>query len=171
MFNFLRPDARATLWRWRDVIGAGIVILLGFWWLEVANGLVRWLGYMAILLGATWAYAGFQRALFRQGAGGPGIVSVIERKLAYFGPLTGGTFDLADITSLSLDPTAKPAHWIVTGPNLQTLEIPVNAAGADALFDAFATLPGIRTQKLLDAQTRTPDARIVIWQRNAHLLH
>jgi len=145
---FLRPEARATLWRWRDVIGAAIIILLGLWWLGIANGVVRWLG-----------------------AGGPGIVSVIERKLAYFGPLTGGTFDLEDITSLSLDPTAKPAHWVVTGPNLQTLEIPVNAAGSDALFDAFATLPGIRTQKLLDALEHTPDARIVIWQRSARLLH
>jgi len=171
MSDFLRPAARATLWRWRDVIGAVIVILLGLWWLGVAHGAVRWLGYVTILLGAVWAFAGVQRARFRQDGGGPGIVSIIERKLAYFGPLTGGTFDLDDITALVLDPTSKPPHWIITGPNLQTLEIPVNAAGSEALFDAFASLPGIRTQKLLDALERTPDARIVIWQRSAHLLH
>jgi len=91
MSDFLRPAARATLWRWRDVIGAVIVILLGLWWLGVAHGAVRWLGYVTIL--------------------------------------------------------------------------------SEALFDAFASLPGIRTQKLLDALERTPDARIVIWQRSAHLLH
>lgn len=171
MSDFLRPAARATLWRWRDVIAACIVIVLGLWWLGVSNGVVRWLGYLAVLLGAVWAYAGFQRARFRQGTGGPGIVSVVERKLAYFGPLTGGTFDLQEITALVLDTASAPPHWIVTGPNLQTLEIPVNATGSEVLFDAFATLPGIRTQKLLDALERTQDARIVIWQRSAHLLH
>jgi len=69
MSEFLRPAARATLWRWRDVIGAAIVILLGLWWLGVANGVVRWLGYIVILIGATWAYAGVQRARFRQCCG------------------------------------------------------------------------------------------------------
>jgi len=171
MYDFLRPAARATLWRWRDVIGAVVVILLGLWWIAIANGVVAWLGYVVVLLGAMWAFAGVQRARFRQGAGGPGIVSVIERKLAYFGPLTGGTFDLDDVTALALDPTGKPPHWVITGPNLQTLEIPITAQGAEVLFDVFATFPGIRTQKLLDALERTPDARIVIWQRTATLLH
>ena len=43
--------------------------------------------------------------------------------------------------------------------------IPVNAAGADALFDAFATLPGLRTERMLSELSEDGRAAVVIWER------
>ena len=54
--------------------------------------------------------------------------------------------------------------------------IPVNAAGADALFDAFSKLPGLRTERMLSELRAQRGHAVVIWERTplrpAHaLLH
>jgi hypothetical protein len=49
--------------------------------------------------------------------------------------------------------------------------IPINAAGAEDLFDVFAALPGIKTNTVLDELSRTPDARVIVWSRDKPLLH
>ncbi|MBQ1203430.1 MAG: ABC transporter permease, partial [Loktanella sp.] len=47
-------------------------------------------------------------------------------------------------TELTLDPTSHPdPSWILSGVGGQRIAIPINAAGADDLFDVFAALPGI----------------------------
>ena len=45
------------------------------------------------------------------------------------------------------------------------LHIPVNAEGAEALFDAFAALPGLRTEHMLAQMQRLPAFPTVIWQK------
>lgn len=172
MADFFRPEARAFLWRWRDVIGAFVIFAMGLWWATDGIGLVRWLGAILIGLGAVLVYTGTQRARFRQGADGPGVVQIVERRIGYFGPLTGGALDLDDLTMLELDGTARPdPHWILTGVEHNRVAIPVTAKGAELLFDAFACLPGIRTEKMLTVLERTPDQRIVIWRKTQPLLH
>ena len=171
MSGFLRPEARAALWRWREVLFAAVVALVGLW-LAQSFGVVRWIGWTLVALGAALAVAGVQRARFRQEGRGPGIVAVDEGRLVYMGPLTGGAMDIADLTTLELEPQAIPApHWILSGAGGQRLEIPVNAENAEELFDVFATLPGIRTREMLDVLSRTPDARVTVWQRDRPLLH
>ena len=171
MRSFLRPEARNALWRWREVLFAGAVALIGLW-LAQSFGVVRWIGWALVALGAALAVAGVQRARFRQAGQGPGIVAVDEGRLVYMGPLTGGAMDIADLIRLELEPQALPAaHWILSGAGGQRLEIPVNAENAEELFDVFATLPGIRTGAMLDALSRTPDVRVTVWQRERPLLH
>lgn len=166
MADFLRPEARAALWRWREALTGAGVIAFGFWWGVGAASLVQWIGWAVVVLGVALALAGIQRARFRTGAGGPGIVQVDERRLSYFGPLTGGIIDMDDLIRLELDPQALPApHWILSGQGGQRIAIPINANGADALFDLFASLPGIRTAQMLAAMEHAPKARITIWDR------
>ncbi|MEJ6396861.1 hypothetical protein [Yoonia sp. 208BN28-4] len=172
MAEFIRPEARAVLWRWRDVIVALLIVAIGLWWAIGSFGIVRWLGILMIVLGAVLVFTGTQRARFRQGAGGPGVVQIVERRIGYFGPLTGGALDLDDLTVLELDPDAHPdPHWILTGVENNRVAIPVTAKGAEALFDAFASLPGIRTETMLSVLERTPDQRVVIWRKTQPLLH
>jgi len=172
MSDFLRPEARATLWRFRDVIGAAIMIMVGLWWSATFYSPVRWIGWAIIGLGAVWATAAFQRLRFAQDGEGPGVVKVVERRLAYFGPLTGGVMEMDDAAKLELEPQAYPAaHWVLTSLTGDRLEIPVNAEGADVLFDLFASLPGIETSKMLATLNDTPDQRVVIWQLTKPLLH
>ena len=172
MAEFLRPEARATLWRWRDVLAGAVVALLGAWWLMTFFSPVQWIGWAILGGGLLMTFAGLQRAVFRRGVDGPGIVQVIERRVAYFGPLTGGVMDLEDIVRLALEPEAYPApHWILSDAKGRTVEIPITAQGAELLFDAFATLPGIRTTKMLDSLQRPPSRRVVIWSAPQPLLH
>ncbi len=170
--GFLRPAARAALWRWREVLFAAGLAALGAWWALGSFGVVRWIGVTLVVLAVAIAAAGVQRARFRQDGRGPGVVVLDERRLVYMGPLTGGAMDVADLTRLELEPEARPSpHWILTGIGGQGLAIPVNAEGAEALFDVFAALPGIRSQAVLDVLERTPGARVTVWEKVRTVLH
>jgi hypothetical protein len=171
MADFFRPEAKALIWRFRDVWGALSVLGLGIWWAITGLGFVQWLGFAIAALGAMLLVAGVQRGRFRQGSDGPGIVQITERRLAYFGPLDGGVMDINDLSRLSFDPTGHPApYWILTGPEEGDIAIPTTATGAEALFDAFSSLPGIQTEKMLGVLSDPPDHRVVIWSRPVHLL-
>ena len=172
MADFLRPEAKAQLWRFRDVIAGAGVALLGLYWGMTRFGILSWIGWLMLVGGAVWTLGGFQRALFRQGEDGPGVVQIRERRLAYFGPLDGGVLDVDDLMHLEIDPTSYPSPcWILTGRDGQRLSIPVDAAGAEDLFDVFAGLPNIKTATVLDVLSRTPAARVTVWQRVRPVLH
>ena len=172
MSDFMRPEARALLWRWREVLYAGGIALFGLWWVWGGIGIVKWIGLIILAIAAILALAGIQRGRFRQSGKGPGVVQVAERRLAYFGPLEGGTMDIADLTRLDLDPTSYPTpSWRLTGIGGQSLAIPVNADGAEALFDLFGSLEGIQTEAMLDVLSHTPSVRVQVWAKTTPLLH
>jgi hypothetical protein len=171
MAGFIRPEARAALWRWREVLAALLLAVVGLWWGLTSFGLLMWLGWAMCGGGAVLAFIGVQRVRFAR-SGGIGVVTVDERRVAYFGPLTGGVVDLDDLARLEIEPEAYPApHWILTGQDGTRVEIPVDATGSDVLFDAFAALPGLRTGVIVDVLSRTPAARTVLWAREMRQLH
>ena len=163
--SFIRPAARASLWRWREALAGAGALALGLWWLLGTTGLMPFVGGALALAGAALGLAGLQRARFRAGAGGPGVVRVDEGQIAYFGPLTGGVVALSEITALGLDPTGRPAHWVLSQPGQPDLHIPLNSEGAEALFDAFAALPGLRTEQMLAAMRARGGGPVTLWRR------
>ena len=172
MVEFLRPEVRAMAWRYRDMLLGLAVLALGLFWGLRSYGVLQWIGYGLIAFGGIWAVAGLQRGRFRQDDAGPGVVQIRERRLAYFGPLDGGVMDVADLTMLEIDPTSHPTpSWVLTGVGQQRIAIPINAKGAEDLFDVFAALPNIQTNTVLDVLSRTPDARVTVWSRTKPLLH
>lgn len=163
--SFIRPEAKAGLWRWREVIFGALLFVWGLWWVFGPGGLLAVPGIALGAGGVALAVIGAQRARFRGPGGGAGAVEVDEGKITYFGPLTGGAVALRELERLSLDARATPPHWRLDQPGREALLIPVNAAGSDALFDAFASLPGLRTERMLsELQTRKANA-VVIWER------
>jgi hypothetical protein len=66
---------------------------------------------------------------------------------------------------LSLDRGAYPAHWKLEQPGQDAVLIPVDAAGSEALFDAFAALPGLRTERMLAELADDKTLSVVIWER------
>jgi len=169
MKDFLRPEARAFVWRWREVFGGALVALLGLWWILGPGLLLGYIGYLLLAAGCVFIWLGIQRTRFRGPDGGAGAVQVDEGQITYFGPLTGGTVALRELQRLSLERSLFPAHWKLDQHGQPPLLIPVNAAGSEALFDAFATLPGLRTERML-AELNAPydkvkPAGIVIWQK------
>ncbi len=164
--GFLRPEAIATLTRWRAVLLSLAVVMLGLWWALLGAGIVIWIGGAIALAGGGFLLAALQRLRFGGGMNGPGVVRVDEAAIAYFGPLTGGAVSLNEISSLILDRSGRPAHWVLAQPGQPDLFIPLSAAGSEALFDAFATLPGIRTERMLSEMQRPGRDRVTIWQRH-----
>ena len=172
MTTFLRPQARYTMWRWREALYGAAIALLGLWWAIKGVLLVQTLGMVVAAIGALFIVAGLQRGRFRQAGDGPGVVQVAERRITYFGPLGGGGIDISDLTMLTIDPTAKSAaHWILSSPMQRDIAVPVNAAGADALFDAFGALSGLDTQVLLHTLNNLPTTQKVVWAKTPALIH
>lgn len=163
--SFIRPQARAAIARWREALIGSSIATLGIYWVLGPGRLLGWVGWLLIIAGAALVVVGLQRARFRTGTDGAGVVQVDEGQITYFGPLTGGTIAICDLTLISLDPTMTPAHWVLEQPTQVPLFIPVNATGVDALFDVFATLPGLRTQTMLSALSSPGKIPRIIWQR------
>ncbi|WP_136636966.1 hypothetical protein [Pseudooceanicola onchidii] len=167
MTDLIRPELRAWIARWHEaLIGLG-VMALGLYWALTSWGLLAWLGWGLAALGPVMAFAGVQRGRFRTGSGGPGVVTVDEGQVAYFGPLTGGAVALSELTRLSLDGESAPPCWVLDQPGQPALQVPLNAEGADALFDVFAALPGIKTDRMLEEMRRSDmPRRVVIWEKS-----
>ena len=163
--SFIRPEARAALMRWRGVIASLALALLGLFWVLDGHGLIRIAGWVLLALGAVLAVVSWQRTRFGSGGGGPGVVQVDEGQITYMGPLTGGAVAARDLERLTLDPTTHPAHWVLLQPGQPPLHIPVNAEGGEALFDVFATLPGLRTERMLAQLQGRSLHPVVIWER------
>ena len=169
--SFIRPEAARALHQWREVlIGAG-GIALALWWMLGPGGILAWVGGAVGIAGAALIVISVQRARFRSGSGGPGVVQVDEGRIVYFGPLTGGAVDLSEMTALHLDPSAHPAHWTLYQPGNPPLLIPLTAEGADQLFDVFATLPGLRTGRLLSAVQTHDGQPVAVWENIPNRLH
>lgn len=165
MNGFLRPEVAALLYRWREVIGALAVILLGLWIAARPGLIVQGFGYVLAALALLALIPAVRRARFVTAGEGPGVVQVVEGRILYMGPQTGGAVSLADLTSLAIrrDHTGAAA-WILSEPG-QMLIVPVDAAGADALFDAFTALPGLGGQRLLAARRGTRMGEQLLWRR------
>ena len=163
--TFFRPEAQAALWRWREgIVGLGVA-LLGIGLVSGPGFLLAVPGYAFLLGGLVLIWMGIQRGRFRGAGGGAGAVQIDEGQVTYFGPLTGGMVALREMDSLVLEGAMFPPHWRLAQEGQPPLLIPVNAAGADALFDAFATLPGLKTERMLTMLKTNPHQAVLIWQR------
>ena len=165
--SFIRPEAKEALWRWREVLAAAGLAALGLWWVVSGYGLLAAVGWAMTALAGAVAVIGVQRARFRMDGGGPGYVTVDEGQITYFGPFTCGVVAVSEIERVTLDPGAKPSHWVLQQDGRPPLRIPVNAAGAEALFDVFAALPGLRTERMLAELNRRGPHPVVIWERRS----
>lgn len=163
--GFIRAEAQQTLMRFREALIGGAFAILGLLLTLNGRGLAVWVGVIICIGASALIFAGIQRARFRNEAGGAGVVKVVEGAVSYFGPFTGGIVSIREIQRLTLDPRHRPAHWVMEQLGQDPLLIPVDAEGADALFDAFEGLEGINTERMLRFMRQPPDQPVVIWQR------
>lgn len=165
MTGFLRPEATRTLARWQGVLIGGAIFAAGSLVALTGYGIIFWLGCVIAMIGAASLFAAAQRMRFAAGSGGPGVVQIDEGAIGYFGPLGGGVIARSEMTGLTLDRTGKPAHWVLSQPGQEDVLIPLTAANADALFDVFAALPGMKTERMLTEMRRNDRGRSLLWQR------
>jgi hypothetical protein len=162
--NFIRPELMAAATRWREVIVALALAALGLWTAAQGGYLLTPLGLALLALGAGWVLTAWRRLRFQQDGEAPGIVRVTEAQIAYYGPRVGGFIGLPDLAELRLLTLRGRRIWKLKQGDGQLLHIPVESDGAEALFDAFATLPGIDMAALvaaLGSDTAPSDSRVI----------
>jgi hypothetical protein len=162
--SMLRPEVSALLTRWREVIAAGCTALVGVWLTALGGYFLVAIGVVMILIAAAWGLIALRRLQFFRDVSAPGIVEVDEGQLGYFGPSFGGVLALDDLVELRLSDLHNTRQWRLKTRAGEVLLIPTTATGAEKLFDAFATLPGIDMTAVTVALNRGA-ATLPIWQR------
>jgi hypothetical protein len=161
----IRPELRRAARRWREALAGAGLAACGAAAAAGSGGLLAAAGWLALAAGIGLGIVGIQRGRFRRPGTGPGVVQVVEGQVAYFGPYAGGTVALPALLRIDLDPgDGTGPVWILTAAGQAPLAIPAGALGADALFDAFATLEGLGTERMLAALARPGTVRRAVWQ-------
>ncbi len=166
--TLLRPEALATLARWREVLVAAIVALTALWLFRLGGYILAPLGVVLGLAALGWGVIALRRMRFARAVAAPGLVEVDEGQIGYFGAGLGigGYVALRDLTEIRLLSLRGALYWRLKQTDGQAILIPVAAAGAGALYDAFATLPGIDMGRLTAALDQHHPAQS-LWQRPA----
>lgn len=162
--SFVRPELSAAAWRLREVIVGAVVAGLGLWTASLGGWLLTPFGFALLALGTGWALTAWRRLRFQQDGEAPGLVRVTEAQIAYFGLRTGGFVGLPDLSEIRLLTLRGRRIWKLKQGDGQILHIPVEAQGAEALFDAFASLPGIDMAAILAAlgtDAAPSDSRVI----------
>lgn len=164
--EFVRPEVLAGLRRWSEVIAALAVAALGLRIALQPGVVVQGFGWVLVFGGLMAVIPAVRRARFAATGEDPGVVSVDERRVIYMGPTHGGAVALDDLEALSLrrEDNGRAAWVLVEGTQL--LVIPVDASGADALFDAFTALPGLTPHRVLSARDSAKVGTKRLWSRS-----
>lgn len=147
----IRPEIAQGLWRAREVLAGGLVAALGVWAAAQGGYLLVPAGLALAGLGAAWTVTSWRRMRFAQATLAPGVVEIDEAQIGYLGPGVGGYVAIPDLAEVRLITMRGRRLWQLRQSDGQALLIPVDASGAERLFDAFASLPGIDTAALVAA--------------------
>jgi hypothetical protein len=175
--SFLRPEAKATLQRLAEPATAAATLAIGLWVATRGGWFLAAVGLGLAAMAAGWAVLALRRLRFQAGDAAPGMVEVDEGRITYLGPKLGGSVGLPDLIEIRILTLRGRSVWRLKQADGQVLLVPLDAAGAAALFDAFAALPGLTSAALvaaLDApgsggpglvSATKPQDRLV-WQRS-----
>lgn len=139
----IRPELAARLAPWRAAAAAAALAAFGIW-------MATWGGYVFLPLGLTIAAAGagwwvveWRHLRLSGRADGPGLVELDEGAVRYYAARgIGGEVALREVAEIRVLRLNGRGHWRLRTRGGEALLIPVDAAGAGVLADAFAALPG-----------------------------
>ena len=160
--SVLRPERAAALAKRREVLvwaaALGLGAALALRGLVLGAPLVLVAGLALGLVGAALLRGALLRARLADEGPGPGLVTIDEGRIAFFGPTGGGFVDLG--TLVAVDVVAGPGGraWALAAADGTRLVVPFGAVGAAGLPDALAALPG------LDLAAAGPGP---VWRRDA----
>ena len=145
----IRPEITETALRYREALGAGVVVLVGLWLMSLGGYVLVPLGAIVAAIGAILTLTAFRRARFAQTVAAPGVVELDERQVSYLAPELGGFISLDELVEIRLLSMRGRRMWRLKQSDGQALLIPVDAEGAQKLFDVFTSLPGMDTAELV----------------------
>jgi hypothetical protein len=165
--SFIRKDLSGPLKQWREPLIWTVLVLTGLalLWRGMARD-AAWLllpGGAAVVTGLLVLPGAVGRARLRALPPGEGLLELDERRIAYFGPLSGGVLDLETITRVEVVAGISPV-WRLSGKAGNVLDIPFAARGAERLPDALSALPGIAIAAGISAIDDPTGRSRIIWQ-------
>lgn len=147
----IRPEVFALIRRAQELVWAAGVVGIGGWLIWLGGYLLVPVGGGVMALGAAFGIMAWRRMRFAQDTLAPGVVEVDEGQIGYLGPTIGGYVSLPELAEVRLITMRGRRLWRLKQNDGQTILIPVDAAGAERLFDAFASLPGMDSAALVAA--------------------
>lgn len=163
----IRPELLKRARRWTEPLVALLGAITGLWMAGWGGWFFAGLGLLLCFAGLAWLLAALRRLPFRRDSKGPGLVEIDEGAIRYYGArLLGGEIALRDLTEIRLLTLQGRPHWRLKSADAQALLIPLDAAGAATLADAFAALPGIRMGEISSALQHPHDAGRTLWVRS-----
>lgn len=174
--SFVRPELLVALSRAREVVLGLALASAGGWLLWLGGYFFVPLGLVVVVISLSWAVLSWRRLQFGQVGDAPGVVEVDEGQIAYYGPQVGGSVGLPELVEIRLIMMRGRRLWRLKQADGLAILIPVEASGAERLFDAFAALPGMDTAGLIAAlnplgqsegRALAVDAEMrLVWKRN-----
>ena len=162
----IRPEILVALQRWREVLASLAAALAGLWIASLGGPLLVVIGAIVIVAALALALLAWRRMRFRLDVDAPGVVEIDESRVSYMGPLMGGSVSLAELVEVDvIDVAAGRRCWRLHQQDGQALLIPLAAAGADTLYDHFATLPGADPQAFFAALDGDVTTARTVWKR------
>ncbi len=149
--SFVRDDVLRLASRWREALIGAAIAAVGGWMVWLGGYFFVPLGGLLLAIGAGWVVLALRRMRFGQPGDAPGVVEVDEGQISYFGPVLGGSVGLPELVDIRVLTLHGRRVWRLKQADGQTILIPVEAEGADRLFDAFSALPGMDTAALVAA--------------------
>lgn len=153
--SFFRPQALSALNQYREVLLAALFAAFGLWIAGWGGPFFLIVGLALLGLSGFLAIQALRRLRFRTSGAAPGIVQVDEGQISYMGPVMGGFVALPDLVELRLVRMRGQRLWRLKQADGQTMLVPLDATGAEHLFDAFASLPGLTSADLVAALDNT----------------
>ncbi|MEO1796330.1 MAG: hypothetical protein AAFR53_04865 [Pseudomonadota bacterium] len=172
----IRPEAKEAILEWKEIIAGGALTIIGGNWVVNGHTLQPVLGGLMGLLGLALIFIGWRRVRFPMGGTGPGMVEVTERQITYMTAMGGGAVAIDGLNRVEVKTGASGIQWVFSAGPGETLTIPGDAKGAEALFDALVSLPGINYDQAMRAArapgslAQGPDS-FLIWQKDRKALH
>lgn len=170
--SWIRPEARETLMRWREVALGAVLVLVGLNWALTGFGLAPYVGAVLALIGAAVSFVGWRRVQLPKGGQGPGVVEVDERRIAYLSGHGGGALSVEALVRVEVETSPSGRLiWRFRDEDGATLDIPSDATGAEGLLDALVSLPGLNYDQAAQAVRAERTDRFLIWQKDRRALH
>lgn len=165
----IRPDLRAWIARRSEALVAGAILLAGLWLALRGGWFFAALGGLVLLVGLSLLLGAIRRLPFRRTIDAPGMVEIDEGAVRYYGAaVLGGEIALRDLVEIRLLRLKGRGHWRLRSASGEALLVPVDAAGSEALADAFTALPGLDMGAVSTALAHVadrPDAVRTVWRR------
>lgn len=151
----IRPELAARFAPWRAAAAAALLAASGLWIASWGGLVFMPLGLLVAATGAGWCLTEWRHLRLSGRADGPGVVELDEGAVRYWAARgIGGEIALRDVTEIRVLRLNGRGHWRLRTRAGEALLIPVDAAGAGVLADAFAALPGADLGRIAEGLAR-----------------